>query len=130
MKSFFRTKHAKMLMVLFCGSGILVALNWQSIMFAFAAAMAEKRPALLVDAKWNDPSSARSFAKKFPIGRPEEELRSWLDENGFVVDDRRMTASRTLKGLPCNEEIFISWTIDSSAKLLAAGVRVSEAGCL
>jgi hypothetical protein len=95
-----------------------------------AVSTAETRPALLRDAEWEKPGSARLFARQFHSGTPAAELLSWLRENGFTIDRAAAHASRTIGGLPCAERIDIDWRTDGGGRLTGATAMVREAGCL
>lgn len=110
--------------------GIVVALNWQWFSFAVAVVLAERRPALLADAQWDDPASARRFSNRFRPGASEPELLAWLETNDFTIDRGAGRASRLIRGLPCNESVEISWSKASDDVIGDAQARVSEAGCL
>jgi hypothetical protein len=109
---------------------VLAALNFETLAFGAAMLLAEKRPALLSDAHWQDPSSARRFERRFGEGSAEQDLLNWLAVNRFVVDPAGRQAHRSVESLPCNEGIEISWTSDGSGQLRTAEATVSEAGCL
>ena len=105
---------------------MLVALTWQNIMFGIAFAVAEKRPTLLRDASWDMPVSA--FHQRFSAGTPETELLQWLGDNEFR-NVRKGRASRTIDGLPCQEQVEVSWTAVDGV-ISESNAIVSEAGCL
>jgi hypothetical protein len=105
---------------------LIVALTWQSIMFGVAFAFAEKRPTLLRDANWDTPVLA--FNQRFSAGTPETELLQWLSDNEFT-DVRKGRASRTIDGLPCQEQVEVSWTTVDGV-ISESNAIVSEAGCL
>ena len=111
-------------------TGTIVALNWQWFTFAVAVVFAERRPALLADAQWDEPASARRFSNRFRAGASEAELLEWLESSEFTVDGDTGQASRLIRGLPCNEAIEIRWSKTSGDVLASAEARVSEAGCL
>ena len=108
----------------------MIALNWQWFSYASAVAFAERRPALLSDANWDDAASARAFLARFPDGSSRGELISWLDRNDFEIDEASGTARRLVRGLPCNESIQVTWGTSPDGKLSDAQVTVMEAGCL
>lgn len=110
--------------------GTVVALNWQWFTFAVAVVLAERRPALLADAQWDEPASARRFSNRFRAGASEAELLEWLESNEFTVDRDTGQASRLIRGLPCNEAVEIRWSKTSGDVLASAEARVSEGGCL
>ncbi|WP_137679495.1 hypothetical protein [Aurantiacibacter suaedae] len=103
-----------------------VALTWQNIIFGIAFALADKRPGLLTDARWGNPSLA--FEQRFKEGTPEAELLKWLDDNAFE-DIREGRASRTIDGLPCQEQVEVQWSAFNGIISESSAV-VSEAGCL
>ncbi|MEM9618061.1 MAG: hypothetical protein AAF936_08890 [Pseudomonadota bacterium] len=110
--------------------GAFVALNWQTLALSAAFALAERRPALLVDAEWNEPASARKFLNRFPPGTNESELLKWLGANKFDIDLDARRADRRISGLPCNEIVKIKWSTGPNSTIDNLDVRVSEAGCL
>jgi hypothetical protein len=119
------------------GSGIAISLvvavalaNREGLLFASAVASSESRPALLDDAEWNRPETARAFGREFTRGTPEPALLRWLQANAFVIDPAARTARRRIKGLPCNEMIDIAWSVGSAGRIEAASATVREAGCL
>jgi len=91
--------------------------------------LAERRPALLRDAQWNDPGSARRFLKRFPAGTPEPDLTRWLDDKGFKTEAPGR-ATRIIGSLPCNELVRITWTRRPDGRIEDASAQISEAGCL
>lgn len=107
-----------------------VALNWQTLTLSAAFFLAERRPALLVDAEWNEPASARKFLNRFPPGTNESELLEWLNSNKFDIDRNAGQADRLISGLPCNEIVKIKWSRKPNNTIDDVDVRVSEAGCL
>ncbi|MGV9006695.1 MAG: hypothetical protein ACOH1H_08175 [Brevundimonas sp.] len=109
---------------------VLAALNFEALAFGAAALFGEKRPALLSDAGWQDPPSARHFANRFLPGSAESDLLKWLLDNRFDIDRTRMKAERTVAGFPCNEAIEIIWISDGTGRIHSAVATVSEAGCL
>ena len=108
---------------------LLAAWNWQGILLGLAVASAEKRPALLDDADWEKPASARQFNARFVSGAPESALLDWLSANRFEVHRKDGRAERRVRSLPCNERIEISWTAKAK-RLTAVSAMVREAGCL
>ncbi len=106
------------------------AVNWERTALFFAMVLAERRPALLRDAAWNDPASAGAFNERFPPGTPEGLLIAWLEENNFTINRPMGHAGRLIQGFPCNESIQVDWTAAVAGKIDRAEVRVSEAGCL
>jgi hypothetical protein len=108
----------------------LVALNFETIIFASSVLLAEKRPALLRDAQWSDPASAQLFRGEFRAGTDEEKLLVWLERNHFDIDRLARRASRLVEGLPCNERVAVTWAVDGQNRLRASEVTVTEAGCL
>ena len=109
---------------------VVAALNFQSIMLAIAFATADGRPALLSDAGWGKPGSARKFADRFAPGVAESDLLEWLDANRFAIDRPDQSADRRISSLPCNEDVRVRWSADTTGKLRTASAEVSEAGCL
>jgi hypothetical protein len=112
------------------GIGALAALNWPRLFYAAAMLVAEKRPALLVDAKWNEPTSAHKFSARFHPGTSEGDLLTWLEANKFKVDRQAGRATRRIGGLPCNEEVEVKWRKGPGGALTDATALVREAGCL
>ena len=108
----------------------LIVLNWELAFLASAFATAEKRPSLLSDAKWGEPASARKFRRVFAPGTPETGLITWLSANKFVLDRPAKRAFRKVGGLPCTENVSVTWTATPKGKLLKADASVTEAGCL
>jgi len=105
---------------------LLVALTWQNILFGIAFTLADKRPALLTDARWGTPAMA--FSQRFNEGTPEAELLLWLDDNNFK-NAHKGRAKKTIHGLPCQEQVEVQWSaVDGIIKESSA--IVSEAGCL
>ena len=109
--------------------GAIVALNWQWFSLTAAFVLAERRPALLADAEWNEPASTRQFSNRFPPGTNESELLAWLQSNKFTVDRGAGHATRLISSLPCNEFVDVTWRTAGHA-ISGAEARVSEAGCL
>ena len=109
---------------------VVTALNFQSIMLAIAFSTAEGRPALLSDAGWGKPTTARKFAHRFAPGAAESDLLEWLDANRFAIDHANRSADRRISSLPCNEDVRVTWSADAAGKLKTADAEVSEAGCL
>lgn len=109
---------------------VVAALNFQWIMLTAGFATAEGRPALLSDAEWGKPASARKFANRFAPGVAQSDLLEWLDANRFAVDQANKNASRKIGSLPCAEDVRITWATDPRGNLKAANAQVSEGGCL
>ena len=107
----------------------ITALNWQWVALSFAILTAEKRPALLQDAKWNDEGSAKAFRARFHPGAPESDLTSWLQANKFSTTATG-EATRRISSLPCSETIEVRWSASPDRHLADAAARVSEGGCL
>lgn len=95
-----------------------------------ALLLSEQRPALLEDADWDDPTSAKAFGKRFHAGVPEAELVEWLGKKDFEVDRARRTADRSIEGLPCNEFIIVTWTAGRAGRLESATATVRQIACL
>jgi hypothetical protein len=108
----------------------LVALNFETIMWASAVLLAERRPSLLRDAQWSDPASAQLFQGEFRAGTDEEKLLVWLERNQFEIDRTARRASRLVEGLPCNERVAVTWAADGQSRLRESKAIVTEAGCL
>ena len=108
----------------------VVALNFETIKFASAVLFAERRPSLLRDAQWDDPASAQLFQREFRAGADEEKLLTWLERNRFDIDQRAGRADRHVAGLPCNEQVAVTWAADGQGRLSESTVIVTEAGCL
>ena len=109
---------------------VLAALNFEALSFGAGALLAEKRTALLADAQWESPSTARRFATRFPAGAEEDDLLTWLEANDFFVDRNAMHASRSIEGFPCNENVEVIWSSDGAGKLRTSQAIIHEAGCL
>jgi hypothetical protein len=96
--------------------------------------IAERRPALLADAMWKEPASARMFLARFADGVQESELIEWLESNEFTIDRDygrgHGVATRRVYGFPCNEGIKVSWSRRPDGTIADAEVLVSEKGCL
>ncbi len=107
----------------------VVVLNWQGVLLGTAALLAERRPALLRDAKWGDANSAHQFQQRFQPGVPERELTAWLKTNGFKVVAPGH-ASKLISSFPCNEIVSVDWIGGSPGQLQKTTARVAEAGCL
>jgi hypothetical protein len=105
----------------------IVALNWQWFTFAAAVVLAERPPALLAVAQWNQP--ARRFSEQFHASTDERELLAWLESNKFTVERGAGHATRLIRSLPCNEFVDVRWRAVSGT-ISSAEARVSEAGCL
>ena len=108
---------------------LLVAVAWQRLGFAVAVASSDSRPSLLRDAQWGKPETTVAFRQRFGRGSSEADLVQWLEANRFQVDQRARRASLKVRGVPCAEDVAVSWkaiggTIDASRAV------VSEAGCL
>ncbi|MBS7671440.1 hypothetical protein [Croceicoccus gelatinilyticus] len=122
-KSFFRTKWFVLGAI---ALALLIAMTWQNIMLGIGFALADKRPALLGDARWDTPVLA--FQQRFDEGTPEADLLRWLDDNKFE-DVHRGGASRTIHGLPCQERVEVRWSAIDGVIIESSAV-VSEEGCL
>jgi hypothetical protein len=96
---------------------------------SFSGLLPEKRPALLEDAQWKDPGSAKAFRGRFPAGSEERDLVSWLKENRFDLDRQTRRASRYVSGFPCRERLDIKWSAGPDHRLRSADATVFEAGC-
>jgi hypothetical protein len=108
---------------------LIVLVNLETIGLSAAIVMAERRPALLRDASWNDAMSAQGFRSRFGRGAPEADLVTWLQSNGFSVDRPHGQAIRTIKAMPCNEVARIQWTRRANGTIDSASAILSEAGC-
>src|SRR5262245_66550234 len=109
--------------------GAVAALNRQWLSFAAAVVLAERRPALLADAQWDQPASAHRFSVRFQSGTSERELLAWLSSNKFDVEPGAGHATRLIRSLPCNEFVDLRWR--AAADVIGfAEARISEAGCL
>lgn len=109
---------------------ILIAANWPSVAGTSAIASAERRPALLNDTSWNDPASAERFYGRFRDNPSDEELVSWLDQNGFDIDRDAHIARKRVHSLPCNENIEVTWSHSATGSMTELNVIISESGCL
>jgi hypothetical protein len=110
--------------------GTAVALNWETLALRVSFLTAERRPALLSDAKWKNPASALMFSSRFANGVHENELIDWLESNNFTVDRKAGRASRLVQSLPCNEAIEVTWSRQPDGTIAGTEALVSEAGCL
>jgi hypothetical protein len=108
---------------------LLVVVAWQRIALAVAVASSDTRPSLLRDAEWGKPETATAFRRRFGHGTSEANLIQWLEANHFDVDQRTHRASLKLKGVPCAEDVAVSWTANGGT-IDASRAVVSEAGCL
>lgn len=111
------------------GVGGFAALNWQSLVFASAVAASDKRPDLLRDAEWEKPGTAIVFRQRFRRGSFESSLSEWLEANHFDIDRRARRATLRVGGVPCAENVVVSWA-SSNGKISASKAVISEAGCL
>lgn len=109
---------------------LIIALNFQSLMFGSAALISEQRPRLLYDADWGQPNSARQFQARFRPGTPEDELLEWLAQYNFPTDRATRTATHRVEGFPCNELIDVTWHVTNNAIITNAQAVVHEGGCL
>ena len=105
------------------------ALNWQSLLLASAVVTSDQRPALLSDAEWSKPETARAFRQRFHAGVPESDLLTWLRTNGFQVDIAARRAFLMVKGVPCAEQASVAW-VAAKGKISRSEAVVTEAGCL
>ena len=108
---------------------VLVAFNFEALMLGAAVLLGDKRPALLRDARWDDPGIAKQFNQRFLSGAEEALLLEWLKNNRFAVDPASKRAERLVESLPCGEFVEVSWRAEEG-KLLDAAATVAEAGCL
>ncbi|NIJ21291.1 hypothetical protein FHS95_002994 [Sphingomonas naasensis] len=108
----------------------LACLNRDVLLFAVAVSASETRPALLADAQWNSPDSARDFRRRFHAGVAESELTRWLQDHGFALDPVARKAGRKVESLPCNARIAIDWSVDPGGRLVSTNANVAEASCL
>ncbi|MGE0232389.1 MAG: hypothetical protein AB7O39_01765 [Flavobacteriaceae bacterium] len=93
-------------------------------------ALYDPKPALLRDAQWQDPASAKRFNARFHAGVPAMELVEWLGENDFVIDSEYLRASLNIAGLPpCDDVVIIFWKADENDLLNEARAVVGQA-CL
>jgi hypothetical protein len=109
--------------------GLLTAITWPAVPFAAAVLLAEKRPALLADIRFNQPDSDKAFRARFHPGMPEAELLAWLETNRFSIDRANRKATRHIDGLPCSEVAEIRWSVQGPA-LAEARAAVADRGCL
>lgn len=107
----------------------IVVFNFEALMLGAAVLLGDKRPALLRDARWDDPDSAKQFSQRFVAGTDEALLVDWLITNRFAVDRAQKRADRLIESLPCGEFVAVSWQA-RSGKLVDAAATVTEAGCL
>lgn len=92
--------------------------------------LADSRPTLLADAKWNDPSTAQNFNARFAPGTESDELVAWLRGNDFEVQADKGRAERKVSSLPCNERVVVSWQSDAGGRIAERRATVTESGCL
>jgi len=111
------------------GGLVLVAFNFDALILGAAVLFGDKRPALLRDARWDEPDSAKQFNQRFVAGTEEALLVDWLQNNRFAVDQTQRRADRLVESLPCGELVEVSWQA-REGKLLDAAATVAEAGCL
>jgi hypothetical protein len=109
---------------------ILMIINWQTVWLCVAILTSEQRPALLKEASWDDPASAVRFERRFHAGAPERDLVDWLNDNRFAVNGSARKANRAVNGLPCNEDISVTWTRDATGRLTSADAVVTQVACL
>lgn len=109
---------------------ILIATNWPTIALTSAVASSERRPPLLSDASWNDPASAKRFYDRFGNNPSDDDLVSWLEQNGFVIDRDAHIARKRVQSLPCNENIEVAWSLSETGTLAELNAIISEGGCL
>jgi hypothetical protein len=112
------------------GIGIVAAMNLRGILLGAAMLSDDSRPALLTNARWNDPASAHKFNSTFSPGTSVDELIGWLKQNGFTLTSGKGHAERQLKSLPCNERLVVEWQSDNQSRIVVASAAVSESGCL
>jgi hypothetical protein len=108
---------------------LLVVVAWQRIALAVAFASSDTRPSLLRDVEWGKPETAKAFRRRFGHGSSEANLVEWLEANHFDVDQRAHHASLKVSGLPCAEDVAVSWTAIGGT-IDASRAVVTEAGCL
>lgn len=120
---------ATLIALILAAVAILAVLNWQSVVFTVAILASERRPALLNDAAWDSPASARKFNQRFPAGTPESQLTDWLTRHDFKLGPAGH-AERAISGLPCNEDVSIDWRSDDSGRLVRATATVRQIACL
>jgi hypothetical protein len=107
---------------------LLLAVAWQHMALAVAVASSDTRPSLLRDAQWGKPETATAFQHRFGRGSSEADLVQWLDANHFQVDHTHR-ATLIVKGVPCTEDVAVSWTA-TGGTIDASRAVVSEGGCL
>lgn len=115
--------------VVFVALAAALLLNWQTILLSGSILLSDTRPALLADAKWNDPATARKFNSRFVTGTASAELVEWLRQNDFQVRADQGRAERKISSLPCNERVVVTWRSDSG-RLAERRATVTESGCL
>jgi|SRR6185312_6557969 len=108
---------------------LFIAVAWQRIALALAVASSDARPLLLQDAEWDKPATASLFQHRFGHGASEADLVQWLEANRFEVDRPAHHASLRVNGMPCAENVTVSW-IATDGTIDASRALVSEAGCL
>lgn len=110
-------------------AALLLVANWQWAAFASAVATSERRPALLADAEWRKPASARMFNARFAPGASAGDLLTWLTDERFTIDRSTDSARLSIDSFPCNERVAINWTATAGGILKTAQATVFEAGC-
>lgn len=111
---------------------LFTAVTWPGVPFAFAvltAEQSEQRPALLDDARWDEPNSDAAFRARFHAGVPEAELLTWLKQNRFTINRSGRKAEHRIGGFPCNELAEVHWSVEGTT-LRDARATIAEAGCL
>lgn len=107
----------------------LLAVSWRTAVFTSAVVTSDRRPALLEDANWGQSNGGAAFGRRFHAGVLEADLLSWLEANTFIVDRAGHRAERRLAGVPCAEDISVSWSAKDQ-RISRANAVVTEGGCL
>jgi hypothetical protein len=123
------SRRSKWLLLTVVVAVTLLALTWNSLALGLGFASSETRPALLSDVAWGKPETAAAFHQRFGNGNYEADLLRWLRANHFEIDGGAHRASLKVHGLPCNEDIAVTWTA-ANGILHESRAIVSEAGCL
>lgn len=124
------TKTTQIAIVTFAVIAVAAVVFWQQLLFAVAVLIADKRPSLLADAEWQRPATARMFKARFTSGTSEADLFKWLHANRFNVNLVDKRAVRHVASLPCNEDVWVTWTLAVPGTLKGADAVITEAGCL
>jgi hypothetical protein len=102
----------------------ILAVGPMGILFGIATAIgsftAEPIPTLLDES---------AFTDRFHRGVAERNLRDWLAENRFKIDDKEKHATRTYRGSLCPTRAYVEWTADAQGALIDSHVSTIGEGC-